>query len=431
MNKSNRFWSSLVIFSLIGQIAWVVENMYFNVFIYEMFNASAPDISTMVTASAVAATLTTIFMGALSDRVGKRKIFISFGYIIWGISILLFAFIRTDIVASLFGVVSASTLCITIVIIMDCVMTFFGSTANDAAFNAWLTESATDNNRGAAEGVNSMMPLVAILVVFGGFMFFDLSNPSSWITIFLVIGITVILCGIIGIFLIDEKKQLNIDNKNYFENLIYSFKPSVIKKNKTLYITLLSFAVFGISIQIFMPYLILYYSETLHMDNYVMIMAPAIVLASVATAFYGRLFDKFGFIKSVIPTIIMLLIGYTVLYLSANTIFVFVGSLFMMCGYLCGMAVFGAMIRAYIPEKKAGMFQGIRICSQVLIPGIIGPEIGKQILKNAQTVINNDGTTSFIPNEKIFLWAGIVAVFLFAIIPIIFKTVKKEKYNAR
>jgi MFS family permease len=69
---SGRFWCALTLFSLIGQVAWVVENMYFNVFIYNMFRATAADISAMVAASAVAATLTTVFMGALSDRVGKR-----------------------------------------------------------------------------------------------------------------------------------------------------------------------------------------------------------------------------------------------------------------------------------------------------------------------------------------------------------------------
>ena len=75
----SKFWIALVIFSLTGQIAWVVENMYFNVFIYKMFSASASDISLMVAASAVCATLTTVFMGALSDKIGKRKLFISGG----------------------------------------------------------------------------------------------------------------------------------------------------------------------------------------------------------------------------------------------------------------------------------------------------------------------------------------------------------------
>ena len=31
---SGKFWFVLVLFSLVGQIAWVVENMYLNVFIY-------------------------------------------------------------------------------------------------------------------------------------------------------------------------------------------------------------------------------------------------------------------------------------------------------------------------------------------------------------------------------------------------------------
>ena len=30
-----KFYAALIIFSLIGQVAWVVENMYFNVFIYK------------------------------------------------------------------------------------------------------------------------------------------------------------------------------------------------------------------------------------------------------------------------------------------------------------------------------------------------------------------------------------------------------------
>ena len=66
----------MLIFGLMGQIAWVVENMYFNVFIYKMFHASAADISAMVMASAVTAAVTTIVMGAVSDKVGKRKAFL-------------------------------------------------------------------------------------------------------------------------------------------------------------------------------------------------------------------------------------------------------------------------------------------------------------------------------------------------------------------
>ena len=67
---TKKFWVALTLLSLIGQIAWVVENMYLNVFMYKMFNATAGDISAMVAASAVAATLTTVLVGALSDKIG-------------------------------------------------------------------------------------------------------------------------------------------------------------------------------------------------------------------------------------------------------------------------------------------------------------------------------------------------------------------------
>ena len=65
---SPKFWVALVLCGLVGQIAWVVENMYLNVFIYKMFGASASDIAAMVAASAIAATLTTVLVGALADR---------------------------------------------------------------------------------------------------------------------------------------------------------------------------------------------------------------------------------------------------------------------------------------------------------------------------------------------------------------------------
>ena len=93
-----RFWLALTVFSLMGQVAWVVENMYFNVFIYKMFHATASDISAMVTASAVTATLTTVFMGALSDKVGKRKLFICLGYVLWGVSIFSFVLLRQELI---------------------------------------------------------------------------------------------------------------------------------------------------------------------------------------------------------------------------------------------------------------------------------------------------------------------------------------------
>ena len=227
-------------------------------------------------------------------------------------------------------------------------MTFFGSTANDACFNAWLTDSTDNSNRGAAEGINAMMPMLAILVVFGSFMFFDLEQAASWVTIFTIIGVVVILIGIAGFWLIKEPAVTPSPADSYWGSILYGFKPSVVRQHKVLYLTLLAFAGFGISIQIFMPYLILYYEKSLGMENYVLVMAPAIVLAAVFTAFYGR---REHLRHDAQP-------------------------LCMMMGYLSGTAVFGAMMRTYTPLEQVGLFQGLRIVAQVLVPGVIGPTIG-------------------------------------------------------
>ena len=409
MKLGKKFWIAMLIFGLMGQIAWVVENMYFNVFIYKMFNASANDISVMVMASAIMAALTTIVMGTLSDKLGKRKTFMSFGYIIWGISIISFAYIKS----------------VTLTIVMDCVMTFFGSTANDAAYNAWLTDKGDSTNRGKIEGINSMMPLISILIVFGGFMSFNLDQHSSWVTIYYIIGILTTIIGIIGLFIIEDEKSLKKEDMNFFDTLIYSFRPSTISQNKTLYITLIAFAIFGISIQVFMPYLIIYYEKTLALSNYVLVMAPAIIIAAIITALYGKVYDNKGFNVSIIFPLVSLIVGYILLYLFTNIILVFIGSLLMMSGYLCGMSIFGARIRDLIPENKAGQFQGVRIIGQVFIPGVIGPAIGSAVLKNAQTILNSDGTYSFLPNSNIFLASMIVIVVLAIFLSLI--NYKKQK----
>ena len=422
----SKFFLTLIIFSLVGQIAWVVENMYFNVFIYKMFHASPADISAMVMASAVAATVTTLIMGALSDKLGRRKVFMAGGYILWGISILSFAFIREDTVGLLFPAASVSAICITLVIVMDCVMTFFGSTANDACFNAWLTDSTNHENRGAAEGINAMMPLVAILCVFGGFMGFDLGESTSWTTIFAIIGIAVTVIGVAGFFLISEPNKKADGTDHYFANIVYGFRPSVVKQNPLLYLLLIAFALFGISIQIFMPYLILYYTEGLHMEGYVLIMAPAIILASVFTVLWGRVHDRVGFKRSMLPSLGLLCVGSILLFFFRSTALVFVGSLLMMCGYLAGTAVFGAVIRDYTPEGRAGMFQGLRIAGQVLIPGLIGPAIGAWVLRDAETVMGDDGTESFVPNQNIFLAALIAAVVLGLFLALLLYIMKKK-----
>jgi Na+/melibiose symporter-like transporter len=86
-------WLIMVALGLTGQIAWAVENSWFNTFVYDTITQDPRPVAWMVGASAITATLTTLLMGTLSDRTrsrwGRRRPFILIGYVLWGLSTVL------------------------------------------------------------------------------------------------------------------------------------------------------------------------------------------------------------------------------------------------------------------------------------------------------------------------------------------------------
>ena len=68
----------VVILGVLGQIAWGLENSWFNTYTYDAITTETWPIALMNGASAVVATLTTFLIGTVSDRLGKRKPFIRF-----------------------------------------------------------------------------------------------------------------------------------------------------------------------------------------------------------------------------------------------------------------------------------------------------------------------------------------------------------------
>ena len=167
MKKERKIWITLLVFGLLGQLAWTIENMYFNIFVYNNLSGNVDVIAAMVALSAITATLTTLLMGAVSDKLGKRKIFITLGYFIWGLTVIAFSFINLENMAKYFPYVDAATAGGIVAIVMDCIMTFFGSTANDAAFNAWITDEIDNTDRSKYEAVLATLPLVSMILVFG------------------------------------------------------------------------------------------------------------------------------------------------------------------------------------------------------------------------------------------------------------------------
>ena len=115
-----------------------------------------------------------------------------------------FAFISPENVAKIMGTTPTAAIAttVTIVIVMDCIMTFMGSTSNDAAFNAWITDITSPSNRAKTESILALLPVIAMVVVTAAFG--ALSGSFGYPACFIGLGLIVTLCGVIGIFSIKE-----------------------------------------------------------------------------------------------------------------------------------------------------------------------------------------------------------------------------------
>ena len=427
-----RKWLTFILAGFVGQLAWAIENNYFNKYVYDC-TLTYEFITAMVIASAATATITTLLMGAVSDRLGKRKILIATGYILWGISIIAFAFLNPD---SKFNLVANTAFVAgTMIVIMDCVMTFFGSTANDAAFNAFVTDSTNDNNRAKVESVLSILPLLALIMVIlvAGF-FVDVPKESKqWDIFFYIFGGITLVIGAISFFLVPKDVSKPNKEENYFKSIFYGFRPKVVKQNPILYITLIAFMVFNIGLQVFMPYFILYVQNVLHIEEMEFTISLGVVLlgASAITVVFGLFMDKIGKNKIMIPALIVGAIGGLIIFLvppeaDFKIAGLIIGGIVLMTGYLVSTAVLGAKVRDYTPAKEVGLFQGVRMIFTVLIPMIIGPLIGNALCHLAGTPEKNEfEQLVYPPNKWLFFVTG--AIFLCAIGPVVWMILKEKK----
>lgn len=425
-----RKWLAFLLAGFVGQLAWAIENNYLNLYIFHCDPIDSMTFIPLMTAlSAATATLVTLFMGALSDRLGNRKLFISIGYILWGISIIFFAFLEPENPISIVGN-NALFLSGSLIVVMDCVMTFFGSTANDAAFNAYVTENTNETNRGRVESVLSVLPLIAmIFVVLVGGIFVE-ATPKRWDLFFYIFGGITLVVGVACLFLYKKDEITPNKTEPYFLNIIHGFKPSVVKANSKLYLSLLCFMAFNIAIQIYMPYFMVYFQEGLNVkgDEFTIALGSILLTASIFAVVFGAFMDKIGKNKVIIPALAATILGGVLMFFARQLAFLIISGIILMSGYLVCTAVFGAKVRDYTPEGQVGLFQGVRMVFVVLLPMVTGPYIGKGVSKiNEASYENEFGQIVTRPNEFIFLFTAIFLLFVF--IPL-FILIKKEKEDA-
>lgn len=439
---SKRIWLNIIIFSFMGGIAWNLENIYFNTFIYgsiyegvsadTLAGVMAPTtaISRMVSLSAITAVVTTFIMGTLSEKMKKRKVFISAGYIIWGIITAAFGFISKENIAAVFGLtdeVKILAFSVWAVILMDMLMTFMGSTSNDSAFNAWVTDVTNPVVRPKVEtalmfiGVFSMVAVMGVGSLAQG-------GVISYKSFFLGLGLVVTLCGVIGLFTLEEPKIKGEKNSsNYWSDLFYGFRPSVIKKNSKLYFALAAVCLYNIAVQVFFPYLFVYLEKVILpgmvLDAKTIITALLAIAAMIAGVVSLLKVGNKNKVMSFIPAIVLFAVGLFVLSTSTNIVVVLIGIAPTVIGYVVLQIQLSASVRDFIPEDRVGLFQGIRMIFTVLIPMVVGPAIGDIACRISNITIVEYGVEKLVPSTSMFLFASVVAVLVF--IPIIFLWKKK------
>lgn len=405
-----RIWLALLSFGLIGQVAWVVENMYFNVFLYNTITGDTGMIAAMVSASAVVAAVTTLAVGALSDKLGVRKPIIVAGYLLWGLSVMAFALVSVDGMAFLMGPAAAVQLAAVLVIVLDCVMTFFGSSANDAAFNAWVTDVTDEANRGRVEAVLAVMPLVAMLVVFGALD--GLTAQGKWGLFFLIVGALTMLGGALGRLLIREPEGLKRAEGNYAANIFYGLRPRVVSANPALYLSLLSLAIYSASQQVYMPYLIIYLQRYLGVDNYALILGTVLIAASLVSVAFGRMIDRRGKLHVAPGAAVAAFGGLMAMFFVRSAALVILAGTVMLGASMVLSACLQGLIRDYTPAGKAGQFQGIRILFQVLLPMVTGPYIGSAVIRHGGETYRELGTVKEVPTPEIFVASALVLLLI-------------------
>jgi MFS family permease len=419
-NISPRSWAVMAALALTGQIAWAVENAWFNTFVYDKITPDPRPVAWMVAASAITATLTTLLMGTLSDRTrsrwGRRRPYILIGYVLWGLSTILFptvAYIKT------------ASLAVIMVVVADSVMTFFGSTANDAAFSAWTTDIATSESRGRVEGVLNLSMFLAQIVsmVAAGILI----DSFGYFVFFYSLGGIVMAVGLVAGYLLEDAPAIESDvpRPPFWREFTELFRIDVLKENRALFILLLFIMISNIGMQVSMPYLIIY------LENYVgvtktefSIIGGAVMLGSAIFAIpFGILADRWNKrVMSAVAIVASSLGGVLLSLVSTLPLLALTGLVWQAFATASGIASV-AWLKDLLPEQNRGKFLGIRMIFWIAIPMVLGPWIGSTLIQNLGIPTVTNGETGFIPVPIIFQVGSVIA--LLSLIPLGF--IRRDK----
>ncbi|RPI82413.1 MAG: MFS transporter, partial [Chloroflexi bacterium] len=281
---------ALLLLALAGQLAWAVENQFYNTFLYDRITPNPQAVSLMVAVTALVSTVTAITMGTFSDRTrsrwGKRRPYIFAGYILWGILTASFP------AAAMFQPVALGVF---MAILFDSLMSFFGATASDAALHAYVADVTNVQNRGRVIGSMQIMTWVAFLIVYGGAGF--IIQAFDYPAFFYAVGALVLLIGIIAAPQLKELPAVEKPKVSYWTQIADTFRLKTLTAQRDLFLLLISLTLFMVAFNVFFPYLMIYMQHFLHLSilESSIVVAATILVGGIIMAYpIGIMVDRFG-----------------------------------------------------------------------------------------------------------------------------------------
>jgi MFS family permease len=427
-----RFWILVWGLGIIGQLCWNIENQWFNTFVYAKIAKDPTIISWMVAVSAIATTISTFLFGTMSDRKGRRKPFLAYGYILWGIFTILFG--TTEFIAK--GKSGMLLFAATAVVLADALMSFFGSMGNDASFNAWLNDMMNDENRGSIGAALATQPIIGTIIgtILGGLL---IGSDDNYMRLFIAFGGLAIVFGVLSLLLVKDADDLKVNKQgSFFSQLFSAFDFRELLKHRELVWVFLTLTVYFVAFNVYYPhvgnYMIYYLGFTA--DDIGIIQGIALILGMLSVIPATKLLNKNKFVTAASVSIILSMIGVGMLgifgrpqYIDPSTILnwpLLIGLFFFGCGYIMFMQVTSVWMKQLFPEEAKGQFEGFRIIFFVLIPWIVSPFIANPIIKNNGEILDSNGLTAYLPTHVLFLVSTLLILATF--VPLFFAAKQRK-----
>ncbi len=373
----------------------------------------------MVAFSALVTTFSTFFFGTLSDRQGKRKPFIWLGYIIWGIFTVVFG--TTGYLNEILPLWVMATM----VIITDCIMSFFGSMGNDSGLNAWTADLVDEKNQGSIGAILAILPVAGTIVgtLLGGVVI----ENWGYLAFFAIIGGFVILVGLLSLLVLKDKPGLAPSVRgSFWQQFKEPFNFKKLKQHKELLFVFIIAALFSIGFNVFYMHIgnLLIYNYGFSTMDSGFIQGGGMALALLSTIPVGRAINKqksplMVFMGLLLSVVSLVYLGFVApinnpanLW-SVGNLALFIGVIFMAAGFVIFIQTSSVWVKALYPEGSAGQFEGLRVLFFVLIPmtlsGIVSEPIiqllGKDVMLEVAPGVLIEGRA---PTEVLFFAGAII-----------------------